>query len=150
MILQFMLLSMYYSHSFIMLYSHFIFILQQQLTDTKKDSDLKSQQIEACNANISRLNKEVEALSHSLQAKQATVSQLERKLQSHQQAAITPEQLLELLKLAPQTAELQRRLQEAEYQKQQAELEKEMAIKEMEAQKKFQMELHAKLGTCKL
>ena len=116
----------------------------------KEESELKTQQIEACNANISRLNKDLEALSHSLQAKQATVSQLERKLQSHQQAAITPEQLLELLKLAPQTAELERRLQEAEYQKQQAELEREMAIKEMEVQKKFQMELNAKLGTRKL
>ena len=116
----------------------------------KEESELKSQQIEACNANISRLNKEVEALSHSLQEKQATVSQLERKLQSHKQAAITPEQLLELLKLAPQTAELEHRLQEAEYQKQKAELEREMAIKEMEAHKKFQMQLHAKLGTCKL
>ena len=116
----------------------------------KEESELKSQQMKACNENISRLNEELEALSHSLQEKQATVSQLEKKLQSHQQAAITPEQLLELLKLAPQTAELERRLQEAEYQKQQAELEKEMAIKEMEAQKKLQMELHAKLGTCKL
>ena len=52
--------------------------------------------------------------------------------------------------MAPQTAELQRRLQEAEYQKQQAELEREIAIKEMEAQKRFQMQLHAQLGTCKL
>ena len=116
----------------------------------KEESELKSQQIEACNANISRLNKEVEALSLSLQVKQATVSQLERKLQSYQQAAINPEQLLELLKLAPQMAELECRLQEAEYRKQQAELEREMAIKEMETQKKLQMELHAKLGTCKL
>ena len=78
------------------------------------------------------------------------MSQLERKLQSQQQEAITPEQLLELLKLAPQTAELQRRLQKAEYQKQQAELEKEMDIKEMAAQKKFQMQLLAELETCKL
>ena len=116
----------------------------------KEESELKSQQIEACNADISRLSKEVEALSCSLQEKQATVSQLERKLQSHQQAAITPEQLLELLKLAPQTAELEYRLQEAEYKKQQAELEREMAVKEMKAQKKFQMQHHDKLGTCKL
>ena len=57
---------------------------------------------------------------------------------------------MELLKLAPQTAELERRLQEAEYKKQQAELEREMAVKEMEAQKKFQMHLHAQLETCKL
>ena len=120
------------------------------MTDTKKESELKSQQIAACNANISLLSKEVEALSCSLQEKQATVSQLERKLQSHQQATITPEQLLELLKLAPQTAELERRLQEAEYKKQQAELEREMAVKEMEAQKKFQMHLHAQLETCRL
>ena len=78
------------------------------------------------------------------------VAQLERKLQSHQEAGSTPEQLLELLNLAPQIAELELRLQEAEYKKQQAELEREMAIKEMEAQKKFQMQLHAQLGTCKL
>ena len=135
---------------FNMHYTHFIFILQQQLTDTQKESKLKSQQIEACNANISHLSKEVEALSCSLQEKQATVSQLERKLQSRQQAAITPKQLLELLKLAPQTTELERRLQEAQYQKQQAELEREMAVKEMEAQKKFQMHLHAQLETCEL
>ena len=77
------------------------------------------------------------------------MSQLERKLQSQQQEAITPEQLCELLKLAPQTAELQRRLQKAEYQKQQVELE-EMAIKEMAAQKKFQMQLLAEFETCKL
>ena len=57
---------------------------------------------------------------------------------------------MELLKLAPQTAELERRLQKAEYQKQQAELEKEIAIKEMEAQKKLQMELLSQFGTRKL
>ena len=118
--------------------------------DTKKESELKSQEIKACNANISSLCKEVEALSCSLQEKQATVSQLERKLQSHLQAPIAPEQLLELLKLAQQTAELEHRLQEAEYQKQQAELERELAVKEMEVQKKFQMQLHARLETCKL
>ena len=77
------------------------------------------------------------------------VAQLESKLQARQQAASTSEHLLELLNLAPQIAELEHRLQEAEYQKQQAELEREMAIKEMEAQKKFQMQLHAQLGTCK-
>ena len=77
------------------------------------------------------------------------VAQLERKLQSHQQEASTPEQLLELLNLTPQIAELEHKLQEAEHKKQKAELEREMAIKEMEVQKKFQMQLHAQLGVCK-
>ena len=61
-------------------------------------------------------------------------------------AELSSTQQLDVLKMALQTAELERRLQEAEYQKQQAELEREMAVKEMEAQKKFQMQLHAQLG----
>ena len=77
------------------------------------------------------------------------VAQLERKLQSIQQEASTPEQLLELLNLTPQIAELEHKLQEAEHKKQKAELEREIAIKEMEVQKKFQMQLHAQLGVCK-
>ena len=78
------------------------------------------------------------------------MAQLERKLQSHKQEAHDPKGLLEILNLAPQIVELEHRLKEAEYKKQQAELERELAIKEMEAQKKFQMQLHAQLGTCKL
>ena len=57
---------------------------------------------------------------------------------------------MELLTLAPQTAELEHRLQEAEYKKEKAELDRKMAIKEMEAEKKFQMHLHAQLETCEL
>ena len=91
----------------------------------------------------------MEALSCSLKEKEAAVAQL-KKLQSHKQEAHDPKGLLEMLNLAPQIVELERRLKEAEYQKQQAELEREMAVKEVEAQKKFQMHLHAQLGTCKL
>ena len=55
----------------------------------------------------------------------------------------TPEQLLQLLNLAlSQIAELEIRLQEAEYQKQQAELEEESVSQEMEAQKRFEARLH--------
>ena len=63
-------------------------------------------------------------------------------------AELASTQQLDLHKLAPQTAELQCRLQEADYQKQQVELEREMASKEMEAQKqkRLQMQLHAKPG----
>ena len=110
---------------------------------------MSEQQVEACNESISLLTKEVEALASSLREKENMVAQLERKLQSHQQEASTPEQLLELLNLAPQIAELEHKLQEAEHKKQKAELEREMAIKEMEVQKKFQIQLHAQLGVCK-
>ena len=51
--------------------------------------------------------------------------------------------------MTPQIVELERKLEEAEHKKQQAELEREMAIKEMETQKKFQMQLHSQLGKCK-
>ena len=78
------------------------------------------------------------------------MAQLERKLQSHKQEAHDPKRLLEILNLEPQIVELEHRLKEAEYKKQQAELEREMAVKKMEAQKKFQMYLHAQLGGCKL
>ena len=112
------------------------------------ESELKSQRIEACNASIGHLTKEVKALSRSLKKKKAAVAQLERKLQSHQQEAHDPKGLLEVLNLTPQIVELERKLEEAEHKKQQAELEREMAIKEMETQKKFQMQLHSQLGKC--
>ena len=67
-------------------------------------------------------------------------------LQSHEQFATTPETLSELLKLAPQIAELECRLQEAEYQKLQAELEREAAIEEVEAMQNFVALLHVQLG----
>ena len=122
--------------------------LQQELADTKEESELKSQRIEACNASIGHLTKEVKALSRSLKKKKAAVAQLERKLQSHQQETHDLKGLLEVLNLTPQIVELERKLEEAEHKKQQAELEREMAIKEMETQKKFQMQLHSQLGKC--
>ena len=122
------------------------FSLKQQLTSAKCESELKSQQTEACIAEIGHLSKEIEVLTSSLQEKEVIASRLQSELEKHQQAAITPEKLLELIKLRTQIAELECRLQEAGEQKQKAELEKEMAIKEMEAQKKFQMQLHAQLG----
>ena len=69
------------------------------------------------------------------------VAQLERKLQSCQQKANIPEQLLKILNIAPQIAELEHRFQETEYKKQKVQLEREMAIKEMETKKKFVMQL---------
>ena len=120
--------------------------LQQRLVDIKEESESKSRQIEACEQNISHLSEEVECLSHCLQQKEATVAELQSKLQSHEQLATTPETLSELLKLAPQIAELERRLQEAEYQKLQAELEREAAIEEVEAMQNFVALLHVQLG----
>ena len=57
---------------------------------------MSEQQVKACNESISLLTQEVEALASSLREKENMVAQLERKLQSHQQEASTPEQLLEL------------------------------------------------------
>ena len=74
------------------------------------------------------------------------MAQLQSKLQSHEQLATTPETLSELLKLAPQVAELECRLQEAEHQKLQAELEREAAIEEVEAMQNFVTLLHVQLG----
>ena len=61
-------------------------------------------------------------------------------------AELPSTQQLDVLKLAPQTAELQHRLQEAEYQKQQAELEREATVQEMKARQNFKVQLHAQLG----
>ena len=72
--------------------------------------------------------------------------QLHNKLHSHEQLATTPETLSELLKLAPQIARLECRLQEAEYQKLQAELERQAAIEEVEAIQNFVTLLHVQLG----
>ena len=74
------------------------------------------------------------------------MAQLQSKLQSHDQLATTPENLSELLKLAPQIARLECRLQEAEYQKLQAELERQAAVKEVEAIHNFITMLHVQLG----
>ena len=74
------------------------------------------------------------------------MAQLQSKLQSHKQIASTQETLSELLKLAPQIAELECRFQEAEYQKLQAELEREAAMEEVEAMQNFVTLLHVQLG----
>ena len=74
------------------------------------------------------------------------MAQLQSKLQSHEQLATSPENLSELLKLTPQIAELECRLQEAEYQKLQAELERQATIEEVEAIQNFVTMLHVQLG----
>ena len=113
----------------------------------KDESELISQQIEACNSSITSLSEKVEALSCSLKEKEATAAQLQNELQSsHQLVSSTTEQLLELLKLQPQITELEHKLQEAEYKKQQAVLEKRAVDQEMEARKKLEIRLFAQLG----
>ena len=97
------------------------------------------QLIESCNLNISCLSEEVEQ-------KEATLAQLKRELQSYEEVVDSPEQLLELLELEPQVAELAQRLQEAEGQKLQLELEREAAFEEVEAMKNFETLLHVLLG----
>ena len=104
----------------------------------KEESELKSQQIDTCNASIHQFSEEIEALTSSLQMKEATAE--------HLQVATTPEQLLESLTLMTQIAELERRLQDAEYQKQRAESEREAAVEEVKARKEFEVQLHAQLG----
>ena len=97
------------------------------------------QLIESCNLNISCLSEEVKQ-------KEATLVQLKRELQSYEQVYGTPEQLLELLELEPQVAELERRLQEVEGQKLQLELEKKTACQEVDAMQNFETLLHRLLG----
>ena len=89
----------------------------------------------------------METLSCTLKEKEATAAQLQNELQSsHHLVSSTTEQLLELLKLQPQIVELERKLQEAEYKHQQAVLEKRAVVQEMEARKKLDVRLCAKLG----
>ena len=116
---------------------------QQQLITTKVESELKSQQIKASTSTISHLNEEIETLSTCLQEKEAKVGQLQNELQ---QAASTPTELSEVLKLTTQIASLQQKLQEMEYQKQQAEMEREAAVQNVEARERFEKQLHAELG----
>ena len=114
---------------------------------TKDESELTSQHIEACNSSITSLSETVEALSCSLKEMEATAAQLRSELQfSYQLVSRTTEQLLELLKLQPQIAELECKMQEAEYKKQQAVLEKRAVVQEMEARKKLEVQLCAQLG----
>ena len=110
----------------------------------KKESELKSQQIETCNAGITHLSEEIKMLSSSLQEKEAAAAQLQSKLKQREQVAST--QLLGFIKLRTQIAELERRLQEAEEQKQKAELERDATVQEMKAKDKLKAQLHAQLG----
>ena len=112
----------------------------------KCESELKSQQIKTCNANISHLSEEIKTLLSSLQEKEAAAAQLKSQLQTYQHFASTPEHLLVSLKSVTQIAELECKLQKAEYQKQQAELEKEAAMQEMKAKENLKLKLHAQLG----
>ena len=109
----------------------------------KYESELKSQQIEACNVNISHLSEQMEALESSLHDKEVAVARLQSELQTYQQVANSAEHLLKSLKLMTQIAELEHRLQEAAYQKQQAELNREAAVK---ARQNLEVQLHTQLG----
>ena len=71
------------------------------------------------------------------------MGQLQNELQ---QAASTPTELSEVLKLTTHIASLQQKLQEMEYQKQQAEMEREAAVQDVEARERFEEQLHAELG----
>ena len=106
----------------------------------------KSQQIAASNSRISKLTEDVETLSSSLQEKEAAVAQLESELHLQQKAASKPKLLSDILTLTTEIAELRQTLQEAEFQKQQSTLEKDVAVQEVEAKKKVEMQLHRHLG----
>ena len=108
----------------------------------KEESKLKSQQIEVCKADISHFSEEIETLSSSLREKQATAAQL----QPYQQVASAPEQLLGLLKVTTQIAELEHKLQKAKYKKLQAELERDAIAQEMKAMDNLKAELHEQFG----
>ena len=110
----------------------------------KEELELKSQQIETCNADITHLSEEIKVLSSSLQEKEAAATQLQSKLKKHKQVAST--QLLGFIKLRTQIAELERKLQEAEEQKQKAELEREATVQEMKAKENLKAQLHAQFG----
>ena len=49
----------------------------------KDESELKSQQINACNADISHLSEEIKTLSKSLQENEEAAMQLQGELQAH-------------------------------------------------------------------
>ena len=110
----------------------------------KEESELKSQQIETCNADITHLSEEIKMLSSSLQEKEAAAAQLQSKLKQREQVAST--QLLEFIKLRVQIAELEHKLQEAEEQKQQVELERDATVQEMKAKESLKAQVPAHLG----
>ena len=80
----------------------------------KDESELKSQQIETYNTEISHFSNKIEVLSSSIEEKEATAAQLQNELQTHWEVSST-----QLLELTTQIAELEHRLQEAVEQKQQ-------------------------------
>ena len=110
----------------------------------KEESELKSQQIETCNADITHLSEEIKMLSSSLQEKEAAAAQLQSELKKREQVAST--QLLTFIKLRTQIPELERKLQEAEEQKQQVELERNATVQEMKAKESLKAQIHAHLG----
>ena len=103
--------------------------MQQQLTNMKNESELKSQQTEVC---IQDFNEKIRVLSSSLRKKEDAVAKLQSMLQECQQVANS-----QVLGLICEMVELECRLQEAEYQKQQAELEKKAIVQEMNARRSF-------------
>ena len=115
----------------------------------KEESELKSQQIDACNADVTHLSEEVKVLSSSLQEKEATAAQLQSELNKcelKQHEQVSSAQLLEFIKLRTQIAELEQRLQEAEEQEQQAELERDATVQEMKAKENLKAQLHVHFG----
>ena len=110
----------------------------------KDESELKSQQIEACNTHISHLNEKIKVLSRSLQEQEAAATQLQSELEKRKQ--VTSTQLLGFIKLRTQIAELEHRLQEAEEQKLQADLTREATVKEMKAKESLKAQIHAQFG----
>ena len=105
----------------------------------KEESELNLQRMETSyNANIRHLSEDIEALTSSLQKKEAAAE--------HLQVASTPEQLLESLTSMIQIGELERRLQDPEYQKQHAESKREAAVREVKARKDFEVQLRVVLG----
>ena len=67
-------------------------------------------------------------------------------LQSCQRATRLPTEWSVVITLLTQIASVQQKLQEINYQKRQAELERDIAVQDMEARKKFKVQLHAQLG----
>ena len=110
----------------------------------KEESELKSQQIKACNADITHLSEEMKELSSSFQEKEAAAAQLQSKLEKCEQVVST--QLLGFIKLRVQIAELKHKLQEVEEQKQKVELEREATVQEMKAKGSLKAQIHAHLG----
>ena len=110
----------------------------------KDESKLKSQQIEACDADISHLNKEIKVLSSFLQEKEAAAAQLQSKLERREQVIST--QLLGFIELRTQIAELEQKLQKVEEQKQQAELERDATVQEMKVKESLKAQIHAHFG----